>query len=446
MRLPKISFQSKIIINLGLTFIVCLAFFLMLYWGVSTFPFFVLFFLVSAFTNFPKSLVSPLSFFYLYYISFYVVAPLFAERYQLVVFEPCYSLAFILLYVVFSLGQNSILMGEKYGMSRVSTPSTYDANVGWLIAPLFFLSTLMCVLIVINSGGFDYWIDSPGQAFLNRGGTGHFVILSHFFSIAMSALVGFYVYKSKRYWVYIIFLIWFFVTSPVHGSKMQLSLLILLSIIPWLRNTRVLTLRSISVLLILVLLFFLGLYFRNNSWLTFDKLIPYALNYFTALENLAISLRDFEPMFMHTFLLPFNKFLTPFGLSDSSLYYDMNHYLTDIYFPENWEVRATEQWPVETDLYLNFYFVFGLPLVCFYLFFVGYIYGRAKIVDTLGYWMIAFLMTIFLISHLRGSLYNHVDFYMYPYMFIVWFSFRRYSFKLGSPGPKIIHASEGLAK
>ena len=106
----------------------------------------------------------------------------------------------------------------------------------------------------------------------------------------------------------------------------------------------------------------------------------------------------------------------------------MNHMLTDRYFPTAWEIRATEQWPVEADLYLNFYFFFGLPLVFIYTYIVGLIYGRAKTGDNLGLWTVAMLLTISLVSHLRGSLINHLDFYLYPMFFVIYVLLRNRSF------------------
>lgn len=283
----------------------------------------------------------------------------------------------------------------------------------------------MCFFIVINSGGFIYWMESPGQAFLNRAGTGIYVVLSHFFSIILSALVGYTAFVKKKHMSFVVFIFWLLITSPVHGSKMQISLLLLISVIPLIKDLKLFSLSALLLGVLLVCIFFLGLYFRNNSWITIETILSYGLNYFTALENLTISVRDFPPGLFNTFFLPFNKFLTPFGLSDPTMYYDMNHLLTDIYFPENWAIRATEQWPVETDLYLNFYFVFGLPLFAFYLFFVGYFYGKARSLNTIGAWLVSLLLIVGLISHLRGSLYNHTDFYLYPMMVVFWFLLRK---------------------
>jgi len=400
--------------------------------GTSNFLLFIALFVITALTSLPEKALSPLSIFYGYYGAWYVIAPLFAERYQNVLHQTEYILAFSMVYTVFGLGVLAIRLGQYIGAQiRIPKPSRYGRTFSiriWILL-LYISSSLFVALIIGSTGGLEHWIAAPGDAFLNRAGSGVYVILSHFSSITLAALVGYYAYKNKKIMPLTIFIIWLIVTSPVHGSKFQISLLLCLLFLPWLRSLKLFSIRSIILYTAFLAIFFLGLYFRNLSWLTFNTVIPYALNYFTALSNLALSLRDFNPSLITTFFLPFVKFLTPFGLENSNMYYDMNHMLTDHYFPHAWEIRATEQWPVETDLYLNFYFLGGLPLVFLYLFIVGAIYKLASKSEQLGIWVVSILLILFMISHLRGSLYNHTDFYMYPYMIIILIVLRRYSFE-----------------
>lgn len=383
----------------------------------------------------PARILSPLTFFYLYYGLWFVVAPMFAGRYQNDVMSASeYGWAFAFAYAVFGIGLISLLLGEKFAMRWLASPARQTARLPmgrlrWGMVFLYVVSTLAVVCIVLASGGFAVWINDPGDAFLNRGGSGVFVILSHFSSMALALTAGYYGYAKKKIWPILLFLGWLILTSPVHGSKFQLALLIILTILPWMRHSKLFAWDSICLGIGLVLVLGLGLYFRNHSWIDAQTFLPYTLNYFTALENLAVSIRDFAPGGMETFFLPFNKFLMPFGLSDPSFYFDMNHYLTDIYFPHAWEIRATEQWPVETDLYLNFYFFAGLPVVAAFLWCIGVLYGMALRWDTVGAWFASTVVTIFMISHLRGSLINHTDFYMYPYIFMMFFLFRRYVFR-----------------
>ncbi|WP_374028787.1 polymerase [Bdellovibrio bacteriovorus] len=401
--------------------------------GGYTYAVFVAFFVITFIACPPQKSFSPLTIFYAYYGAWFVVAPHCATRYAGMLMLTEYSLGLALAYSVFGIGVLAIDMGDYIGQHvRVKHRESSvipDRTINVVTAFLYLIATVMVLMIIRVTGGFARWIADPGEAFLNRGGSGVFVILSHFSSITLAALVGYISYRRKQWFPLICFIVWVLITSPVHGSKLQISLLIITVFIPWFRTLPFMSGKTFMLYVTFGFIFLLGLYFRNVSWLGGKTIIPYALNYFTALENLAMSVRDFHPGFITTFFLPFVKLQTPFGLSDPKMYFDMNHYLTDIYYPHAWAIRATEQWPVETDLYLNFMFVWGLPLVFIYLFVVGYIHGRAQKIDTLGCWVASFLMTVFMISHLRGSLINHTDFYMYPFIFCIYFLLGKLPFK-----------------
>lgn len=384
----------------------------------------------------PRYLVSPLSIIHGYYFVWFLLAPALSELHSLDDFASgahyaAYGMIF-LTYVTAVFGARS---GEKAAYrdwTQSNVPQTVQASRDFTLRivtmMLYSVSTSLVVAIVLASGGFAYWAEAPGDAFLNRQGSGVYVVLSHFTTFCLAALVGYRAYTSQRKLPLIFFIVWLAMTSPVHGSKGLISLFLILSLTPWLRNLKFAEASSLIFVMSLIFIFFFGLYLRNISWITPDEAIPYALNYFTTLRNLILLFDDFKPDFLLTFFLPFNKFLTPFGLTDSSLYFDMNHLLTDKYFPTAWEIRATEQWPVEADLYLNFYFFFGLPLVFLYTYVIGRVYGRARISNNLGSWIVAILLIVSIVSHLRGSIINHLDFYLYPMFFVIYALLRRRSF------------------
>lgn len=354
---------------------------------------------------------------------------MFAERYAGRLFEEVFSLSFAMAYTVLVTATVGLILGEATGKKKwldrnqLLYEGEYKVN-NWYLVLLYLISTFLIFIIIDKTGGFTYWLSAPGDAFLNRVGSGVYVVLSHFFTYLLALLVGYNSYKNNNLIYLVIFIVWVLITSPVHGSKALIATFFVVSLIPWLRTVKLLELKSLLVTLSIVLIFYLGLYFRNVE-MELENFLPYSLNYFSALDNLVVSLTDFNSGFMETFLLPFNKFTTIFG-NDEGVYYDMNHYLTDIYYPHAWEIRATEQWPVETDLYLNFGFFGGLPLVLLNFFVVGYFYGSALIKNSLGSWFVAVLLMMSMMSHLRGSLYNHVDFYLYPMIIVLYLLTRRY--------------------
>lgn len=405
--------------------------------GVPSIMVFLFLFSLAAVTYLPKYLISPTSVILGYYFIWFILAPSFAELHARDNFASRdYYIVFLMVTLVFATALFGASMGERAILRPVAQDSSSTTQSeapfsvrrpsrAWIIG-LYAASTALVLAIVMSSGGFARWIAAPGDAFLNRAGSGVYVVLSHFTTFCLAGLVGYYAYASRRRTPMYVFILWLLVTSPVHGSKGLISLFLVLLFSPWLASLRLLTGRSIIFVVSLVSVFFLGLYFRNISWITASEAVPYALNYFTTLRNLRILVEDFSPDFMTTFWLPFNKFLTPFGLDNPNTYFDMNHYLTDIYFPTAWKIRATEQWPVEADLYLNFYFILGLPLIYIYTFCISHVYSMAHSKRNLGYLVVSMLLVISMISHLRGSIINHLDFYLYPMFIIIYFLLRGY--------------------
>lgn len=392
------------------------------------FVFFVLMFIVLP----PKYVISPLTILYIYYGLWFFIAPLFAQRYSEVSNSIYYSYSFLLSFITLSIGviflhnrRNAVVETHSNAMKE---PITFEIPSKSLLTILFLLATLFVVLIVVNSGGLGYWINSPGEAFLNRSGTGLYVVGSRYISLALASLCGYYAFLTKKRTVLYIFFFWLLLTSPVHGSKFQISLLLVMSLIPWLKDLPFFSKGSFLLGVVFICILFLGLYFRNLSWMTWNELIPYTLNYFDTLDNLSISLNDFPAGFNETFFMPFNKFMTPLGNEGGSIFYDMSQWLTSIYDPKAWDIRATIQFPIETDMYLNFYYFLGIPILALFFFINGRIYSMARSQQHLGAWFAAVLMTLLMISHLRGSIYNHTDFYIYPYVFIMYFCLRKYKF------------------
>lgn len=409
------------------------------YWiGSTSLTLFTVLYLLLLLIAFPRRMVAPSSMLFFYYGMWFVLSPHFAHRFAEADFTgPVYSLALAFAFSLMGAALIGLMMGEKFALSSMRQPQRISAPPApppmAVVAVLFAMASLFVVLIIMASGGLQRWIEDPGDAFLNRAGSGVFVVASHFTSQALAALVGFVSYVHRKRWLLSIFLVWVLLTSPVHGSKLQISLLVLLSLLPWLRRLRPLSSFSLLVAVALTVIFVFGLYLRNMKWITADEMLPYALGYFAGLDLLALAIVDFPSSLLTTFHYPFRKFLTPIGLSDPQLYFDLNHMLTDFYFPKSWEIRATEQWPLETDLYLNFYFYGGLPLVGLYTFVVGWVYGAARARDSLGLWFASLMLTVGLLSHLRGTLFNHVDFYLYPYIIITAVILARFSLERRIP-------------
>jgi hypothetical protein len=400
-------------------------------YSISFFYFFSIFTILTSLLAVSDKLMSPTNFVIGYYVLWYVIAPFFASGYleeQLESFD--YRQAQAFLFTTFFFILLSIKIGEHYGQRLNIANLTNIREFNFIaLEKIFYLllivSTIFVVLVVLVSGGFSVWMASPGDAFLNRAGSGAYVILSHFTSIALGLIVGYIFFETKKIRFLIIFLVWVIITSAVHGSKFQILLLLMVSFMPFLVKEKTFSKSLLIIMFLIVFVFVVGMFFRGFKGGGIDQYLSF-FNYFSTLHNFALVIKDISPGEYFTFFYPFNKLLIGLGLADFS-YFNINHLLTDIYYPHAWEIRATEQWPLEADLYINFYYVFGLPFVFFYYAFVGLLFGFAQKTNRLGVWFFSFMMTMFLVSHLRDGLYNFNDFYLIPYIAIMAYLFRNYS-------------------
>lgn len=397
--------------------------------GFDSFYLFMAFYILVLCLHFPRYLLSPTAVVFAYYGVWFLIAPLFASGYSGGVIQRAeYQIAFLMIMAVFLTCIIALASASKFKTKVISNDRVMSLGLATsVLCVAYSFCTLMLVLIVMNSGGFNYWIESPGDAFLNRGGTGIYVILSHFSGFILSIVSGYVAYNYRKYSFLIFFFFWLVLTAPIHGSKFQIGLFFMLAVSPWLLFAKVISLRAVWLSIFIVFLFVFGMILRTEGVVDIERVFSY-LNYFSSLHNLALLVKDFDASILETWFLPFNKFLTPFGLTGDIQYYDMNHFLTDIYYPDAWLIRATEQWPVEADLYLNFYFVFGLPVLFMYFYFVGIVYQKAITSRSLGYMVCSVMLSLYIVSHLRGSLYNHTDFYLYPMVFLLFLIFRKYRF------------------
>lgn len=373
-------------------------------------------------SNIPKFILSPRWILIAYYSLWYTLPLMFATRYQdytFMEFHERYS--YLLLFTSFILGYNIFSFIEAKiehveFKSRKAPKHNFEVWSLFLIAIVVLL--LSCVIFVQKTGGVGAWIADPGKAFLTREGAGVYTILINFSILFASTLCGYICFINKKYALLIGYTVFLIVLSPIIGSKSRLIHVMILLYLPWILRTRI-TFKGLILIVVLFFSFFVfGNWLRNKNWITLEELVPYLLNYFDTFEALVLSIKDIEPEWFSSVFLPFNKFLTPFGISDPNVFYDLSSKYTSIYYPHNWKIRATVQWPIETDLYISFYYFFGLPLLGLLYYVVGKIFVMSIRTTRLSYMFVMVCMTLYMLSHLRGSLIIWTDFYWYPFYMV----------------------------
>ena len=380
----------------------------------------------------PRYLFSPRNFLAGYHMMFYAIAVMGAERYHEFDFsERAVVISYLMVatsYVVcyLTLFHTETWLGGQAGVQSITPMAVASRKGSFMISFTTIACGLLCAAgMVLASGGVAHWMADSGHAFLGREGGG-----IYYLGFIMCLGIGFcaagvFAAQSRNLLIVLACLALVAVCTPLLGGKHRTFTMLAYATLPWTFCASVMS-RSTLYLISGLLASFVALtYLRNMSWITADNFLAYSLNYFSTFDNLVMSVRDFEPSWFRTLFLPFNKFLVPFGIGDNSVFYDMNAWLTSIYLPHIWELRCTEQWPVETDLYISTYYVFGIPLLMLYVAGTGLLFNYAVRSQSVGMMYVSAYATFYMLAHLRGSLILWTDFYTIPYWMLSFWILRK---------------------
>jgi len=259
------------------------------------------------------------------------------------------------------------------------------------------------------------WLADPAKAFLGREGGGVFY-LGFGLSLGIACCcAGVYAAGSRHWLLLVLYLLFICACGPLLGGKARVFATLAYVTLPWTFCASVMSRSTLILISGLVGSFTAITFLRNMSWMRADDFLGYALNYFDTFDYLVLSVSDFEPSWLQTLFLPFNKFLTPFGVSNNAVFYDMSNWLTSVYLPHIWAFRCTVQWPVETDLYLSLHYVFGVPLLMLFMLGNGLIFNMAVRSRSVGLTYVSAFASFYMVAHLRGSLILWTDFFTIPY-------------------------------
>jgi len=256
---------------------------------------------------------------------------------------------------------------------------------GYKIRPVEFFMILALVFIgdicfMQVTGGMDAWTSDYSNTYMqNKKGYGllNFLLIQSANFIAF--LLGVYLYLNKKVSIaLVVFVILVLVFSAFfQGIKSRIFYFAIFISIPWLCLMRITILRGIVIFSGFVLAFSFAMYFRSNGFYdTPAELLEYFLSYFNTIFLHDMIIIDMPLDFFVTIDYPINKWMTFFGVNSESYLHDISRWLTSVYFPEQWmDGAATQQWPVETELYLNYgYYVFWIIPIFIYSLFICTLY------------------------------------------------------------------------
>lgn len=306
---------------------------------------------------------------------------------------------------------------------EISLPA-YHVQTSFLV--LIVAITIFSVsLFIQKTGGMYSWLFNYKETYLlGRHGNG----ILNFFNIMMGSLsvflLGLKYRESKgvqKFFVFMISISLILVVAYIQGLK---SRLLVLFIIFWscaLFSTRFTWPKIIiSGILFVVLMFFLT-YVRSDGFYSNPRVfLEYTMTYFNVYPLHDLIVKNGELSWFSTTNQLLAKPAEILGFAQNTEF-DLNVMLTKEYFPNDWErMRATQQWPLITDMRFNYYGFWGswLPLLI-YVSFLVYLYKKAK-KGSAAFLFIFVLEFVRLFSVMRGTL---IPWQVFVYIPMYLFSF-----------------------
>ncbi len=271
----------------------------------------------------------------------------------------------------------------------------------------FILLGAVCFFQV--TGGVEAWFGNYSDTYLgNKKGYGLLNFLLIMSSNFLAYALGYYWRTQRRVsWMLVIFvLLVLTLCAYIQGVKSRIFYFAIFFSIPWLSVMRLTLVKGAVIFLGFTLAFSFAMYFRSNGFYsTPEMLLEYFLSYFNTIFLHDMILRDMPPDLFLTMSYPIKKWLTFVGVPSEEYLHDISRWLTSIYYPKQWfEGSATQQWPIETELYLNYgYYVFWVvPIFVHSLFICGLYALRYRFGPVFLFIFVCELL--FFLSMFRGSM------------------------------------------
>lgn len=294
---------------------------------------------------------------------------------------------------------------DLFSRYRVSPPMLLCVSALIFVGAVYFFQV---------TGGIEAWFVNYSDTYLeNKKGYGLLNFLLIMSSNFLAFVLGFYWRTQRRVsWTVIIFVLAVLTfCAYIQGVKSRIFYFAIFFSIPWLSVAKLTLMKGCVIFLGFTLVFSFAMYFRSNGFYsTPEMLLEYFLSYFNTIFLHDKILRDMPPDIFLTVSYPINKWLTFVGVPSEEYLHDISRWLTSIYYPEQWfEGSATQQWPIETELYLNYgYYVFWVvPIFMYSLFICGLYSLRYRLGPVFLFIFVCELL--FFLSMFRGSMLQWIE-------------------------------------
>lgn len=293
---------------------------------------------------------------------------------------------------------------EQFTFAR----ENFYVKPAWLKG-LAALAVVLVFLFMQSTAGLTAWITDYSFTYLTkREGHGLLNVIIIALGNVAVFLLGLETYINRRKWPMVLVALFVMMClSYIGGVKSRFIFLLIVFLSPWFMTMKFKLNTVLGLGMSFFVLLYLGTLIRTEG---FYSSTPYFIEMLVGYFN-AFQLHDWivtsrAPDFLQTVWQIFVKPLQIFGAISPDASFDISVMLTKEYFPEQWELEhATQQWPLDTELYLNYYGVWlsWIPLLL-YAALQGWLYRNAVLRCNL-YLMPIFVMEFQRIfSTLRGTL------------------------------------------
>lgn len=255
---------------------------------------------------------------------------------------------------------------------RQGIEANQDIAVNSTMLNVLYVFTFLLVLGFIQvTGGLHAWLTEYSFTYLSkREGHGLFNVMTITFGNIIVFLLGLKAfYAKKKYWIFIAALFIMIPLSYINGVKSRFIFLLIMVLSP-LFMSMVFRLKYVAIFAVsFFLLLYLGTLVRTEGFYASGPFfVEMLIGYFNTFQLHDYIVTSREPALLQTVFQIFVKPMQIFGLTDASASFDISVMLTKEFFPEQWEnEHATQQWPLDTELYLNYYgpWLSWLPLIIY---------------------------------------------------------------------------------
>jgi hypothetical protein len=306
-----------------------------------------------------------------------------------------------------------LFFGFRYfcrSASHMVNPRSLEININRNVTAVLYVLCVFLVLIFMHlTAGINEWFNNYSFTYLTkREGYGLLNVSIIAIGNITIYLLGLKTLKANRKWPIIgQALLLCAILSLTGGIKSRFIFLLIVYMsplflrMPFRLKTIFIFAASFFVLLYIGTLFRTEFFYASPAYF-----LEMLIDYFNAYQLHDYILTSRAPGLFETIWQVFVKPLQILGLMSQDANFDISVMLTKEFFPEQWEnEHATQQWPLETELYLNYFGIYfsWIPLL-FYTATLGWLY-RLAILGRNYYILLIYIMEFMRIfSALRGTL------------------------------------------